>query len=267
MNDPKRWLDGGDASDAERDLLRGAGDVEPREGSRAAIWASLGTRLPPVPGEGGGGAGGTNAAGPGQGGAVAAGGTVGAKTIGVAALTGALLAGAVLVMRMSSPDAAPPPAVPALATAASAAAITTVVPATPFVDGPSSPSAPSTSAFTLASAAPAVIAPRAPRGPLDLAPSSAAASVNSVDALREESALLGAARGALRGGDGAGALASLESARTRFPNGPLLQEREVLTIEALAQTGDTGAASRRASSFLRRFPSSPHATHVQTFVR
>jgi outer membrane protein assembly factor BamD (BamD/ComL family) len=89
----------------------------------------------------------------------------------------------------------------------------------------------------------------------------------TADALRDEIALVAAARAALRSGDGPGALASLEKARKQHPRGALLQEREVLTIEALAKSGDAAGASRRASAFLRAFPTSPHAAHVRTFER
>jgi hypothetical protein len=43
----------------------------------------------------------------------------------------------------------------------------------------------------------------------------------------------------------------------------LLQEREALTIEALARTGRRAEANRRAEAFLRAFPGSPHAAAVR----
>jgi hypothetical protein len=95
----------------------------------------------------------------------------------------------------------------------------------------------------------------------------APAPTTAVDALRDERALLASARDALRKGDGRGALAILQTAQSRHPNGVLGQEREVLAIEALAQTGDRDGASKRAGAFLRAFPNSPHAGHVREFVR
>ena len=74
------------------------------------------------------------------------------------------------------------------------------------------------------------------------------------------------ARDALRAGDPGGALAMLEAARARFPRGVLLQERQVLTIEALAASGDRARASRQARGFLRQFPASPLASRVRPFV-
>jgi outer membrane protein assembly factor BamD (BamD/ComL family) len=92
-------------------------------------------------------------------------------------------------------------------------------------------------------------------------------SATRSDALREESTLLANARAAVRRGDSRSALSSLELARSRYPNGALVQEREVLTIEALAQSGDVDGASAHATRFLKAFPSSPHSAHVRTFVR
>ena len=100
-------------------------------------------------------------------------------------------------------------------------------------------------------------------------PGSSSAKTDSptFNALRDESVLLGRARAALRGGNAHAALAMLEMARSRHPQGVLLREREVLTIEALSHSGQIAAASTRAQRFLQTFPSSPHAAHVQTFVR
>jgi hypothetical protein len=51
-----------------------------------------------------------------------------------------------------------------------------------------------------------------------------------------------------------------------FADGALAQEREALTIEALAHAGRREAASARAVAFLRAYPGSPHAATVRTFV-
>ena len=75
-----------------------------------------------------------------------------------------------------------------------------------------------------------------------------------------------AARGALRGGDAAGALRKLDELGTRFPGGVLAQEREALAIEALYTTGQRAAASARAEAFLRAYPNSPHATRLRSFA-
>jgi outer membrane protein assembly factor BamD (BamD/ComL family) len=44
------------------------------------------------------------------------------------------------------------------------------------------------------------------------------------------------------------------------------QEREALTIEAMAQAGQHRAALQRADQFLRAYPWSPHADRVRQAV-
>jgi hypothetical protein len=46
----------------------------------------------------------------------------------------------------------------------------------------------------------------------------------------------------------------------------LSQEREVVTIEALGAVGGIGAARSRAERFLKRHPSSPHASRLKRFI-
>lgn len=285
-DDPKRWLeDGGGATDAERDLLRSAEQVEPATGASEAMWAALATRLPP---SGGGGPPPDTgpSGGPGGGaGPAALGSSLGAKTLAAAVVAAVIAIGAVATLRSSSttPVAplAPHSSVSPLPPAASAPALpiaplpvisppAVVAPSANEPDSPTSPparlSAPRAAQHQVG--APAPVASHTTPAPTTLsAPTAPPAPTAPLDALRDESALVAAARTALRRGDGAAALASLELARTRHPRGALLQEREVLTIEALAQRGDADTASRRATAFLRAFPTSPHAAHVRTFVR
>jgi hypothetical protein len=84
--------------------------------------------------------------------------------------------------------------------------------------------------------------------------------------LAAEGRLVVDARRALREGDAAGALRQLEARRAEFVGGVLVQEREALTIEALARTGRTDAAAARADAFLRAYPHSPHAAAVRVFA-
>jgi len=63
------------------------------------------------------------------------------------------------------------------------------------------------------------------------------------------------------------ALAQLDRATERFPSGALAQEREALAIEAAACAGREDEAARRASTFLRDYPSSPHADAVRRLGR
>ena len=73
-------------------------------------------------------------------------------------------------------------------------------------------------------------------------------------------------RSDLGSGNAAGALARLEQARSRFPGGVLRQEREALTIQALAGSGQRAAAAERAASFVRDYPSSPYLAEIAPYV-
>lgn len=84
--------------------------------------------------------------------------------------------------------------------------------------------------------------------------------------LREESLAVLAARRTLRSGDASGALRLLEAARRDFPRGMLGQEREALTIEALARSGAREVAQKRADTFLSNYPKSPYASDVRAFA-
>jgi outer membrane protein assembly factor BamD (BamD/ComL family) len=77
-----------------------------------------------------------------------------------------------------------------------------------------------------------------------------------------ESARLAEARVRLRK-DPSAAFAALESLRRDHPRGLLVQERELLTIEALHAMGNEQAASSRAQDFLTRYPKSPHTAAVR----
>jgi hypothetical protein len=83
--------------------------------------------------------------------------------------------------------------------------------------------------------------------------------------LLEESQTVLEARAALRGGDSARCLRLLDQARERFGRGGLGQEREALAIEALARSGQSAAAHRRALAFLQKYPQSPYSADVRRF--
>jgi outer membrane protein assembly factor BamD (BamD/ComL family) len=78
--------------------------------------------------------------------------------------------------------------------------------------------------------------------------------------------MLGEARAALRAGAPDRALVLLEQAAARFPRGALVQEREVLAVEALAESGRRPEAARRAEAFLRAWPRSAHAARVRPYL-
>jgi hypothetical protein len=62
--------------------------------------------------------------------------------------------------------------------------------------------------------------------------------------------------------DPATALALAEKHAAKFPNGELLEEREVLAIEALAALGRSGDARARADRFLASSPRTPYRARV-----
>jgi hypothetical protein len=107
------------------------------------------------------------------------------------------------------------------------------------------------SASSTAIAEPAASAAPAPEPP------------NAEETLTHEVATLRAARAALRAGQPARARALLDEHDRRFPQGRLGIEAEVLRIEALALSGDTGAARVRAQQFLARHPDTPYASRVR----
>jgi hypothetical protein len=84
--------------------------------------------------------------------------------------------------------------------------------------------------------------------------------------LQEETKAVLAARQALRSNDATKALRLLEQARQKFRNGVLTEEREALTIDALARSGNRSRAEERAKAFLIAHPRSPHASDVQRYV-
>lgn len=77
----------------------------------------------------------------------------------------------------------------------------------------------------------------------------------------EEHRLLRAARASLDR-DPRRSLALTEEHRRRFPRGMLVQEREVIAIEALAKLGKSDSARSRADQFAEDYPDSPHRGRV-----
>ena len=73
-----------------------------------------------------------------------------------------------------------------------------------------------------------------------------------------EAELLEQARAAMKG-DPARALQRANEHAARFPGGVLVQEREVIAIQALRKLGRTAEADRRAQAFARAFPGSAFA--------
>lgn len=76
------------------------------------------------------------------------------------------------------------------------------------------------------------------------------------DDLSKEQRLLDVARRAIGQKDYAGALGALWQHESLFPEGKLVQEREVLAVKALAASGRHREALKRGESFRDRFPNS-----------
>ncbi len=85
--------------------------------------------------------------------------------------------------------------------------------------------------------------------------------------LAAERALLQRARAAIAGGAHRRALVALRDHARRHPRGALMEEREVLTIQALALTGRGSEARRRADWFRRAFPRSTLLPAVDAALR
>jgi hypothetical protein len=161
----------------------------------------------------------------------------GALKLGLAAL--ALIGAGGGAWLLSAPQSASPPApTPPAVEAAPVAA-----PAAP----PAEPAAPAPVAVPR-EVAPSAAAPEAkPPAQLPSKPTPPAAP--------SEADLLEQARTALKS-DPSRALARANEAAQRYPRGVLVQEREVLAIQALRRLGRSAEADRRAEAFAKAFPGS-----------
>jgi hypothetical protein len=265
---PVRWVEGGDASAHERALIESAPNAEPPAGAEDRIWAALALKLPSGDGGGDGDGGGGGVGDPGTGTGTGVGGpiTLGAlgalKSAGIGALVGVVVAGAA---SFASPPGPPPAAHPSATVALSEPAALERTPA------PALPVAPADPATSDAPAARRALGASSAARSESLAPTGSVAVLadsaeERASQLREESRALQAVRGALRRADAAGALATLEATRVRFPASVLGQEREALTIQALALGGQHDTAQARARAFLAKFPTSPHAPSLKRFA-
>lgn len=66
--------------------------------------------------------------------------------------------------------------------------------------------------------------------------------------------------------DPAGALATLREHPARYPHGFLVQERDVMIIDSLVRLGRMDEARARAKSFSAAYPSSAHASRIESLV-
>jgi hypothetical protein len=141
------------------------------------------------------------------------------------------------VATANAPASAPPPALP----------------------GSAEPAAPTLSVNDLPAASDsAASAPRPANATTTAAPDPA-------DSERAEVALLDRAQAALASRP-ADALASCDEHARRFPSGTLVQEREVLAIDALVRLGRRDEAEARAARFRQAFPRSGHLRRVDALL-
>jgi hypothetical protein len=288
MTLPKRWIeDKGESTPLERAILRPALEIAIPAGAEQRIWTKLMAAAPLTAvaltaSSAAGSSAATAAAEGGAGAATAIGagvklglGVVG-KAFAIGVASGVLFAGGVSVVASppSSPEAAPPAATqsgPASAAQARQSSSKSPSASIPREEDPAEFERPAPPR------SPARETPPAPREarPLEGA-QPAAPSVTSFPSfspapapssrLREEAAVLRRAREALRQGNLSGASAELDAARTAFPRGALGEEREALTIELMARSGQRDAARQRAGAFLQSFPNSPYAGNVRRAV-
>jgi hypothetical protein len=282
MTDPKRLLDREDLGKVERRLLESGRDVDPSEQAPDALWGALAQRIALTAA--------TDVvvtkAATGLSSAAARVGAVVKSTAASAVLKPALVAVAAVgvstaaltygvpgnhavgttrardvsvsapSVRASSPPSTPPPlVVAAVQTAAPPLPSPATPPATPPATGPAtvvqSIARPRSMSTAASAALPAAELP---------------ASEPVESAVHAEGALVLQARAAVRRGDCAAALQRLNEANARYPQGTLRQERDALTIEALACGRQSAEASARAAVFLRDYPGSPYSEAVKRFA-
>ena len=85
--------------------------------------------------------------------------------------------------------------------------------------------------------------------------------------LRAERLLIETANAALLRGDHASALAALRKHASTYPKGELVQERELLMVQALKAAGENAAAEQRAKDFKKKFPGSMQEESVDKASR
>lgn len=154
-----------------------------------------------------------------------------------------LVAGGGAWLLSAQNNSAPPPA-PAPSVASRLPPVAAPPPETP------APVVPSASAEVTAPLVPSVGKP-----PVSSTPPAAAAP--------SEAELLEQARAALKAGDSARALQRASEHAQRFPRGVLVQEREVLAIQALRRLGRDAEADRRAGAFAKAYPGSAFQRKLQ----
>jgi hypothetical protein len=172
-----------------------------------------------------------------------------ASKVGAASILvlGGGITGALLEARYEAPPSPPVPVVTPAPTQPRAAPS-----ALPSPVDSNEPAIPSVSVDSLPSVAP----PTSIRSPGALASASASASAHTTPSRGEERVLLDTARAAIARGAYSAALTTLSDDAERFPQGKLVEERELLFVQALAGAGQRTEAAARARAFEATFPQS-----------
>ena len=254
MKDPVRWREESSGADAEtRALLLGDKAVGPSCAEQERVWSSLAPQLQAIPAP-------THAA------------PVAPAAAGTNALVGKITLGVVLVaavgagvglhhMRAREQPARPmPSAKPSVRPLPPPEAVAEQ-PAAPALAKVASPVEKTTRPRARAS----VMTTSAAKSPEALPASPALAAEAATNELLEEGRRLARARAALRAHDPERALALLQTGAAG--TAALAQEREALTIEALASRPSSRAqAAERARAFMRAYPDSPYRARIKAMV-
>jgi hypothetical protein len=255
MSDPQRLLAEG-ANDFERDLLRSWEVEQPNDAARARVLAAAGLGVAVTA------AATATKLGAAAGGSIApkaiasAGGAVIAKWLAVGAVGLAITGATVGYVRHAArvrraEEAAARAATPENAVASSAPVSAPVAASATAPDG--TPEA-------------VPVAPASPHTRSRVNPREHGSAPGAPGALGEQVSALDSAHRALAAGDAASAIRQLDEYEARFPEGALVDEAEVLRVEALVATGDRAAAERAGQRFLAAHPNSPHATRVRALI-
>lgn len=263
MSDPRRILDGPEASPFERELLESWSAEQPSAASRARALAIAGAAAGTLAAAATAASASTTGAGAAAGAAApnaaGAGLAVSLKWGFLFAFVAASAVAGIVVLGGSHASEAPPAATGT--TTAAATAVTTVE--------PTNPSAPAVEPKALSPAdLPPAAAPAAVPAPSPNARASAAAAAapSSESSLSGEIAAFDRARAAFDAGDSDRALALVDAYEKRFPAGTFVQEAEVLRVQALSRKGDAAGARRAGQRFLAAHPTSPHAARIRAIL-
>jgi TolA-binding protein len=256
MSDPRRLL-GGDASDFEKELLRSWDAEQPSPAARGRVLAAIGV-----------GAGVATAAAAKVG--AAAGSSIAPKAAatvgGLAVAKWAALAIGVLAVGGATVGYVRHSAQVREQRATTVALAPSALPAPPTVDrAVAQADAPDGNAVS-----PSVRSPLAPPVPVEatrvLSSPRTRTAPRAPSGLGEQVSALDSARRELAAGDAPSAVRQLDDYEARFPNGALVEEAEVLRVQALLAEGDRAGASRAGDRFLSAHPDSPHAARIRALL-